>query len=219
MSKKISKGFTLTEVLITLSIIGVIVALTMPNLLATIGNGKTRTQLLKLQADMDQALSLYDVNGGSVQNVLNAGTGQSTAFRDMFTSVMRTQDSGTKGCYMKYANGTVVWNNTSLPYIKLKNGTELMQFYVSSTACTGWGATDCGNFYIDLDGQSQGANKYASDIYAFSLIKDPNNGGFSIVPFGSTTGHTYNPVTNTASRCNGAYGNGCAAEILGGLTY
>ncbi|MBR1461275.1 type II secretion system protein, partial [bacterium] len=64
------KGFTLAEVLITLAIIGVVAALTIPTLLANTGARRYATQYKKVMSTLKQALLLgvahYDLDLASV---------------------------------------------------------------------------------------------------------------------------------------------------------
>ena len=53
------KAFTLAEVLITLGIIGVVAALTLPSLMTDIGNKKLKTQFFKTYTDLNQAAKLF----------------------------------------------------------------------------------------------------------------------------------------------------------------
>ncbi|MBP3924624.1 type II secretion system protein, partial [bacterium] len=60
-------AFTLAEVLITLGIIGIVAALTMPNLIANYQKKQTVTQLKKAYSQLAQALKLSEVTNGEVQ--------------------------------------------------------------------------------------------------------------------------------------------------------
>jgi len=67
--KRISKikGFTLAEVLITLAIIGVVAALTMPTLMANHRKKVTITRLQKFYSAMNQAIKLSEVQNGEIK--------------------------------------------------------------------------------------------------------------------------------------------------------
>ena len=72
-------GFTLAEVLITLGIIGVVAAMTIPNLMANVNGHKFRSQFKKSLSTVNQAVRLnianYDYNFASVNtNCVNAAT-------------------------------------------------------------------------------------------------------------------------------------------------
>ena len=210
------QGFTLTEILITLTIIGVIAALTIPNLMTSVGKSKTKTQLLKLESELNQAIQLYENNGGSLSGVLNTAT----ATKDAFASVMMTSYVGTKSFTTKYANGGAMWTNYVREDMLLKNGIDIFAFQVNNgSTCTGLAAHDCMHIYVDLNGLATGPNTIASDIFNFSIVKDPTSGIFSVEPFGTQSTHSYNPTINVNARCAGAAanGHGCASELLNGL--
>lgn len=58
------KGFTLAEVLITLGIIGVVVAMTLPALISNHKNSELRSSLLKNYSAISQALDMYQADTG-----------------------------------------------------------------------------------------------------------------------------------------------------------
>lgn len=61
------EGFTLAEVLITLGIIGIVAALTIPALVANYEKKQTVTQLRKVYADLNNAVRLSEVDNGPMQ--------------------------------------------------------------------------------------------------------------------------------------------------------
>uniref|UniRef100_UPI00402A5199 prepilin-type N-terminal cleavage/methylation domain-containing protein n=1 Tax=Candidatus Scatousia sp. TaxID=3085663 RepID=UPI00402A5199 len=60
------KGFTLAEVLITLGIIGIVAAMTLPGLNAKYKKNQTVTQLKKAYTVLAQAIKLSEVRNGSL---------------------------------------------------------------------------------------------------------------------------------------------------------
>lgn len=65
--KNIKKGFTLAEVLITLGIIGVVAAMTMPSLVANYEKKRTATAVKKAYSELSQALKLAEVDYGDME--------------------------------------------------------------------------------------------------------------------------------------------------------
>ena len=58
------KGFTLAEVLITLGIIGVVAAMTIPTLMTKYAKQRTETQLVKFYSMMNQTLRMSVADNG-----------------------------------------------------------------------------------------------------------------------------------------------------------
>lgn len=59
-----SKGFTLTETLITLGIIGVVAAMTLPTLIQQHNNKVVETRLMKFYSSINQAIKMAEVDYG-----------------------------------------------------------------------------------------------------------------------------------------------------------
>ena len=64
MNNRISKGFTLAEVLITLGIIGVVAAMTIPSLITSYNKKITETRLEKFYSIFNQAIRLSVAENG-----------------------------------------------------------------------------------------------------------------------------------------------------------
>ena len=64
----IKKGFTLAEVLITLGIIGVVAAMTMPVLIASYQKKQAVTQLKKVYSAMQQSIQMSQVQYGDISD-------------------------------------------------------------------------------------------------------------------------------------------------------
>lgn len=78
-----TRGFTLAEVLITLAIIGVVSALTIPTLVQNYKKKVIETRLLKVYSLMNQAIELSTIDNGPVETWENLGTfANSTATYD-----------------------------------------------------------------------------------------------------------------------------------------
>ena len=66
MEQKIKAGFTLAEVLITLGIIGIVAAMTIPGLIAKHQKIVTATQLKKAYTTLAQALTIAQKDYGDM---------------------------------------------------------------------------------------------------------------------------------------------------------
>ncbi|MBR1425181.1 prepilin-type N-terminal cleavage/methylation domain-containing protein, partial [bacterium] len=61
---KFRKGFTLAEILITLAIIGVVAALTLPTLIAKVNEKFDQNQIKVTRAKLFQGIKMLDLHGG-----------------------------------------------------------------------------------------------------------------------------------------------------------
>lgn len=62
------KGFTLAEVLITLGIIGIVAAITLPTLMTNYKKKATATRVKKAYAEVLQAIKLSEVDNDSMES-------------------------------------------------------------------------------------------------------------------------------------------------------
>ena len=71
-----NKGFTLAEVLITLGIIGVVAALTMPALIANSRKTEYSSRLKKFYSMMEQAIIMSELDNGQISDWVRSGDSQ-----------------------------------------------------------------------------------------------------------------------------------------------
>ena len=236
MQKQNSKkqGFTLAEILITLTVIGVVAALTIPTLLQNTNQAELKAGLKRTYADLSQATNMIvNDKGGTLVNAFKYDTGGlkdsenlKNAFRDKLSYIKDCSgDSsyggtgngvGAEGCWhstnnWKELNGTPVYTYTT-PGLILSNGT-LVFFKNESSGCTlnlsAYGATYTRCAYIDIDvnGFKQ-PNTMGKDIFEFSLTAN------SLIPAGAQGFFTPETTCIEESTAAGNRGHGCTALYL-----
>ncbi len=84
MKQSVRKGFTLAEVLITLTVIGVVAALAIPALLNNIGNARFQSSVRKASATLNQALQMRRARANVL--VTDAAVSDSPTLRDYFAA-------------------------------------------------------------------------------------------------------------------------------------
>ncbi|MCM1339938.1 MAG: type II secretion system GspH family protein [Muribaculaceae bacterium] len=133
--KKLLHGFTLAEVLITLGIIGVVAAVTLPSLQVNVNKQALSTQMSKAYSQLSEGLRMYMTNNGldefdsanfnantfarnylQVQYVCN-GTNDTNCFAPKYTSI-NGNSSETKASLMNSFNSST--NDTA---VILRDGT------------------------------------------------------------------------------------------------
>ncbi len=129
------KGFTLAEVLITLAIIGIVAALTIPTLVAKNEKKQLYTQFMKSYNTFSNALNLAVAENGDPEGWagflgdLDAGDVQTKAFNKFFApylKIAKVCDSsnaaecfpGAVGGYKNFA-GTVLYTINELAYVPI----------------------------------------------------------------------------------------------------
>ena len=220
------QGFTLAEILITLTVIGVVAALTIPTLLQNTNQAELKAALKRDFADLSQAtLSIKNDLGGSLVNAFpGANSMGSEALKNAFKAKLSyiKECSGTpefggsgtglsaEGCW----HVTNAWQNLNgikrigedHPGLILNNGT-LVNFgiYESNCSLSNGDFKACGDITFDVNGFKP-PNTIGKDIFAVSLTGD------GIIPFGA---RGYFDVNDTTNGClSTARGWGCAAKFL-----
>ena len=207
-------AFTLAEVLITLGIIGIVAAMTLPALIANHQKNVTIAQLQKVYTILNQALNLSQLQNGEYkywEDSLNLGAEKyfEIYFKPYFKDpkICKTY----KECgYKSITPWTARINSTdktstltcvNLPLrvsIILTDGT----FVAISTAA---GTTDIkdNNIYVDLNGPKN-PNRYGRDFFQFTRTE--KNG---VQPYG------YDLEKSEIDRRCASSGTTCAAKIIG----
>lgn len=214
-------GFTLAEVLITLGIIGVVAALTIPNLIAGYEKQVTISKLQKISSILNQAFRLSEIdNGESVYwNIeFNKSTEYFNTYYKPYLKILHICDNENQ---CGYKSNTPWFRANGKPdkiHAVLKSWRESVILsdgsYVSFFTCAGLdssvnqddntyteGSSDL--ILIDINGGGK-PNKFGRDAFYFSLVK-----GKGILPYG------YNDdvdiVKDDCSKNN--FGYKCAAKI------
>lgn len=204
-------GFTLAEVLITLAIIGIVAALTIPIIATTSENG-LKVSLKKSFAQISSALNLAaQDNGGTLKGLC------STDSQNCFITTMSRYLAATKTCPMgailgncwasagKWyrGDGAVIasaWESyvgPSMAGLILNNGSYVAIDF--GAVCNPY----CAYMLIDVNGPKK-PNTVSKDIFAF-IINEPSR----LVPDGT--------AENSTKACNVNTDNGsfwCTTNVL-----
>ena len=175
-------AFTLAETLVVMGIIGVVAALTIPNLNQSTGDREKVAKVKKIYSNLEDAFGRATAVYGPVEEWfanLPEGTSSNQRFADRMTEFMKiSKNCGTgPGCFADITypllNGNKsdnpnVWKTE--PKVLLADGTAL-DFLISKDDCSnnlgsGSLAKSCGVIYVDIDGP-KGANTIAKDYFHF----------------------------------------------------
>ena len=218
--RKIFKAFTLAEVLITLVIIGVIAAITVPTLITKYQKEQTVTRLKKAYSALAQTTARAITEHGSIETWI-LGTEENADAAKEFLSIYilpYLNSNGTIKTYSEknwdmYLFSGKLWTSRINEYARfyLNDGTAIMSRIVSSS--------DTSKrilILVDINGDKK-PNKNGRDIFMFNyyiLDSDTNlNGKF--LPNGFQYDREYILSNNSTGCCNkNKYGNFCSALIM-----
>lgn len=214
------KGFTLAEVLITLGIIGIVAAMTLPALINKGREKEFSAKLKKSYTTLQQAYNLAVSKHGTPDNWdlidTDSSQGAQNLLNIMAPELKVLKNCGIKGgCWyddpVRRLNGTV-WGNLnkhkSYSIVQLADG-SLLAFLIRDKDCamprgtTPALATSCALAIVDVNGPKI-PNQIGYDVFWFMLTK------YNVLPFG-TMGDTYQPFS-TCTRSD--TGLGCAAWVI-----
>ncbi len=187
-------AFTLAEVLITLSIVGVVAALTIPSVIQNKNDRETVSRLKKVYSSLSQAYSMLSQEHGDPTNwgIVSAndgnpgtstpeGAASSINLANMFAKHMRViKNCGTdRGCFSK---DTSVDTRADVGKILLNDGAALAFAGLNGNCDNYRGDTKqlssvCAWIIVDING-NRSPNTYGIDIFEFMLTK------YGVVPYG-----------------------------------
>ncbi len=146
MNKK--TGFTLAEVLITLVIIGIIAAMTVPTLMTNTNSQEYRSALKKSIASLNQALTMqYALDGTQITDFSTSATNVRDSVMVKRLNVLQTANTGSFG-----VSGTT-WTTPVVFYTA--DGVKFGINTTSAGTCLADGSTPCYTVYIDVNGDKK----------------------------------------------------------------
>ena len=228
MNKAFKFGFTLAEVLITLSIIGVIAAMTLPALVNRTNYAENVVALKKVYETLSQATySLKSDYGSDMTGILSTVADyDSEAMANIFIPKLRIN----KNCGLASAKATGCFPNSTYKFLNDNNDMNYSSTSSYSTILTNdnvsyaFAMTEadcsldqrasvlsqnplkniCGRIYVDINGPYKGPAKWGRDMFQFWVTKS------GIYPRGSY------PDNHGMMNCSSTsdYGAGCAGRVI-----
>lgn len=164
------KGFTLAEVLITLGIIGVVAALTLPSLITNYRKKQTVAQLKKVYSELSQAAQMSVVQNGDMKNWDYSLTGEEffNTYLSNFIKMgsQNVEDAKKAGVVYIKASGEEEVSFTNLydsgKIFTLASGSQIIMDTVSNLTTTRQ------TVLVDLNGFKK-PNRIGVDVFAFSV--------------------------------------------------
>ena len=162
------KGFTLAEVLITLTILGVVATLIIPNIVKSYEKRQTITKLQKIYSELNRLMTVTVIENGPVSTWQGTSQEKIQKYIIPYLKVKETltmpevrnqaggkfyQISGKQETSVTFIQGS--WDNSALA-VNLTNGIQLW-INIGQKNCF---------FYVDLNGHKK-PNTFGKDIFTF----------------------------------------------------
>lgn len=199
-------GFTLAEVLITLGVIGIVAAMTLPIIVGKYQKQVTVSKLQKFYTELNQAIERSEVDHEDYEYWPKPPVIDKDVYFDeywkpylkVFRVCKTYKDCGYKknNPWITRANINSTWTITTLSRtcFYLDNGTFMIMRYPSLTR------PDIFDILIDING-SKGPNKYGYDV--FIMQKSSAKGTKAFVPYGYGSNYNYSIRTNECKNIGG----------------
>ena len=199
------KAFSLTELLVILSIIGVIATIVIPMVVIKIQDGYLRESFKNNYYILGRAVDrVIDDKGGTLVGAFTTDTDFGNGFLNYMNPIKNCGDTITS-CWhtasgWKYLDGTTAGILPPGTKAILNNG-SLIVIDLLSSSCTDitYGPEVCGDIIVDVNG-FKGPNVVGRDIYDMWILRN------GIIPLGGM---------NDGQYCNSTSdGFGCAAKVI-----
>ncbi len=205
------KGFTLSEVLITLGIVGIVAAITIPNLVSNYQKKVLKSQFLNKYSLLQQQM-LYAKNdyGGNFKKycITRDYVNNKYAHKDECYAIFSKYFKVIGEC--NYKNKPLTYNLKKEAYIDI-GGTANPKYLLADGTC--YGITVNGGalgFSFDINGADKGPNALGHDIFAFWVNKEDY-----LEPIKMAGYYTDEELASVMENCEGdtsmPYINGCVA--------
>lgn len=218
-------GFTLAEVLITLSIIGVVAALTIPNLVKKYQEMQTVSMLKKEFSVLSQAYNMAVIDNGTPEGWSTGASYSQTGANDYvkilapYLKVTKNCTTSGSGCLpdsgYKYLTGasdsgfvdSLTWGAKA----DLADGTVLVVDLWSASCSSVEGSSlalsnVCAEVIFDINGKKS-PNQWGNDLFAFLITK------YGVVPVG-TAQETVGSSRNFSTCNTSGSGVSCAGWVI-----
>ena len=176
------KAFTLAEVLITLGIIGIVAAMTLPTVINNIQDKQFRTMFKKQYSIINQALLMTYESGDDIPNLDQSNWKDMIFYVCRIAKQLKYTDSGLKCAeieaagesaeFSQYSNSNVVWHNEGEWYNKKGEPQYLNPGYLRMTFMLPDGVMinfSCfRDVFVDVNGKRK-PNTIGRDIFYFHI--------------------------------------------------
>ncbi len=162
-------AFTLAETLIVMGIIGVVAALTIPNLNSSTADKEKVAKVKKIYSNLNDALGRAQVVYGPVEEwkqLDSTAVAQTARFGERLTEFMKVS----KNCKMEVNKGCLSSTKVkSIGAVEDKNydGDNSVYKFITADGTSIYFTSN--GAFVDIDGPIKGSTQYGKDIFLFQL--------------------------------------------------
>lgn len=209
----IQKAFTLAEVLITLLVIGIVAAVTIPNLINDTQNQEYKVACKAAYSKLNQAIiQIKQDNGGTLIKFHGVRDSLKPELMNYFNII---KDCGSEDCVLGSYTSNIYKSYHGDPADTAQVGSD-GQFVTSDGMFINiQNSQFFYNIYIivDVNGYEKGPNKYAVDTFCFELIND------TLKPMGAATTRFSESSYCNKNNSNVNQGLGCTSKVVKNIDY
>lgn len=206
------KAFTLSEVMLVLSVIGVIAALTIPGLIQNLNDRQYKTLWKKDFSTISQAMRMVLDNEGSYNTFL---TGYYNLAPELKKYVSISKDCNMRDCFYSATDPVFNYKDASgraMSFSIFDNG----QFILTNgafVAIQNEGTTSNTYIFVDVNGYLKGPNVAGKDLFGIQVLAD------KFVPLGAVGSEMENSRCNSTNTALSSYsspadGLPCSSEFF-----
>jgi len=206
--KTIKTGFTLAEVLITLAVIGVIAALTIPLIINSIEDHQYNVDVKDVYSILSRAIMSIQTNNAGVVNI---GGGDTTVNSQLLRNDFSTSINFIKldkasnifpAYYSNYKGSEIEAASMGISHDRAAaiDSHGYYYYFFSYVDCTGGPGTACGGITVDING-SKKPNMIGKDLHKFWITKE--NGIYYVKPRGIDGDSRFCIANSTTSNSEG----------------
>ena len=181
-------AFTLAEVLITLGVIGIVAAMTLPTLISNHKNKVTISKLKKVYAEIQQTILQAENESYFFRDINDAESNHTFVEKNIFPKYSGAQYFYSDNAYYnKSMCGNKIqpyhWrnsNNQGVTSGALPSWPSPSVLNASGACIVYWYESNLNLITVDLDGYKKGKNSLGSDVFMFQIDKNKNR----LVPYG-----------------------------------
>lgn len=207
----LKKAFTLAEVLITLSILGVVAVVAIPNVSTKVKRVETQTKIKKFYSTIDNLMGRTEIENNIPFNQWDLTADKNQILDNYIVPYLNiAKDCRNDNCeaYNFYRqNGTTIWGEFS-PFFILKDGTLIALIDIDNSVPNPYGNI---RIRYDINGV-KGPNIAGKDIFTLGVYKNAETGSYDL----GTESFSINKkdINNLIRLCKNETSSG-----MGGLDY